>query len=144
MGLRHTILQPGPLTVVDPYGGFPVICPNGSSYSVKLGNESAGAQAEAIYYTFTVPVDKDDYSIIYNYAVVFQNPNHNLHEQPRFVSKVFNLTDNKYIDCASFEFAASAGLPGFMESPMMANVFYKPWSPYYHQSFWLCRQDHSS
>ncbi len=129
VGLRHTILQPGPLTVVDPYGGFPVICPNGSNYSVKLGNESAGAQAEAIYYTFTVPVDKDDYSIIYNYAVVFQNPNHNLHEQPRFVSKVFNITDNKYIDCASFEFAASAGLPGFMESPMMANVFYKPWSP---------------
>ncbi|HYF31031.1 MAG TPA: gliding motility-associated C-terminal domain-containing protein [Chitinophagaceae bacterium] len=128
-GGRHTIIQPGPLPVVDPYGGFPIVCPNGSRYSVKLGNEFAGAQAEAIYYTFTVPVDKDDYSIIYNYAVVFQNPNHSLHEQPRFTSRVFDVTDNKYIECASFEFVASAGLPGFQESPNMANVFYKPWSP---------------
>lgn len=126
---RHTVIRPGPFPEVDPYGGFPVVCPNGSRNSVKLGNEFSGAQAEALYYTFTVPVDKPDYSIIYNYAVVFQNPNHSLHEQPRFTSRVFDVTDNKYIDCGSFEFVASAGLPGFAESSVMANVFYKPWSP---------------
>ena len=131
MALRHTVLEPapGPVPQVDPYGLFPVICPNGSGYSVRLGNESAGAQAEALYYTFTVPPDKDDYSIIYNYAVVFQNPNHNSHEQPRFTSRVFSVTDNQYINCASFEFVASAGLPGFQESPFVSNVYYKPWSP---------------
>lgn len=129
MVLRHTVMQQGTVPSVDPFGLFPVICPNGSGYSVKLGSELAGAQAEALYYTFTVPVDKDDYSIIYNYAVVFQNPNHNAHEQPRFTSRVFSVTDNKYIDCASFEFVASAGLPGFQESQFAANVYFKPWSP---------------
>src|SRR5688572_1123049 len=32
---RHTIVSAGGF---DPYGNFPEICPNGSNYSVKLGN----------------------------------------------------------------------------------------------------------
>jgi gliding motility-associated-like protein len=125
---RHTLNNISS-QALDPYGSFPVNCPNGSGYSLRLGNSSAGGQAESVSYTFTIPFGLNDYSIIYNYAVVFQNPPHQPQEQPRFTSKIYNVTDNQYIDCGSFEFVASSGLPGFELSPVGNNVFFKPWSP---------------
>lgn len=126
---RHTINSSFFATDLDTYGGFPVNCPNGSGYSIRLGNSSAGGQAESVSYTFNIPATQNDYSIIYNYAVVFQNPPHVPAEQPRFTSKIYNVTDNKYIECGSFEFVASSNLPGFALSGIGNNVFYKPWSP---------------
>lgn len=126
---RHTIIQNTYPQQLDPYGAFPVNCPNGSGFSVRLGNSTAGGQAESMSYTFTVPANRNDYSILYNYAVVFQNPAHQPWEQPRFQSKVYNVTDSKYIDCGSFQFVASSNLPGFKLSTFGNNVFYKPWSP---------------
>lgn len=78
----------------DYYGDFPVVCPNGSGYSVKLGNVIGGAQAEGISYEFTVPSNRNTYSLIYYYAVVFQDPNHQPFQQPRLVLEVTNVTDN--------------------------------------------------
>lgn len=126
---RHTILMNSYPQEMDPYGNFPVNCPNGSGYSLRLGNDVAGGQAESISYTFTIPDGQNDYSILYNYAVVFQNPPHQPWEQPKFQSRIYNVTDNKYINCGSFEFIASGNLPGFQLSPIGTNVFYKPWSP---------------
>ena len=126
---RHTIIPNSYPQDLDPYGGFPVNCPNGSGYSVRLGNSIAGGQAEGMSYTFNVPSNQNDYSILYNYAVVFQNPPHQPWEQPRFTSKIYNVTDNKYIECGSFQFVASSNLPGFILSTIGNNVFYKPWSP---------------
>ena len=126
---RHTIIANSYPQALDPFGGFPVNCPNGSGYSVRLGNSIAGGQAESISYTFNIPSNKNDFSILYNYAVVFQNPPHQPWEQPRFTSKIYNVTDNKYIDCGSFQFVASSNLPGFKLAPNSSNVFYKPWSP---------------
>lgn len=88
-----------------------------------------GAQSERVSYTFSIPAGQNDYSLIYNYAVVFQNPNHSDFQQPRFTSRVFDVTSNQYVNCGSFEFVASSGLLGFQQSPMGQNVFYKPWSP---------------
>ncbi len=73
---------------VDPYGGFPVNCPNGSGYSIRLGNNSGGGQAEGISYEFTIPANENSYSLIYHYAVVFQAPNHRENEQPRMEIEV--------------------------------------------------------
>ncbi|MGI4750288.1 MAG: gliding motility-associated C-terminal domain-containing protein [Janthinobacterium lividum] len=124
---RHTILKYA-LNQLDPYGQFPVTCPNGSLYSLKLGNDGTGAQAERVSYTFTVP-NNQTYSIIYNYAVVFQNPDHAYYEQPKFTARVFDVASNQYISCGSFEFVASSGLPGFQQSSVGGSVFYKPWAP---------------
>jgi len=78
---KHTLISASnSLQQFDPYGGFPVNCPNGSGYSVRLGNSLAGGQAESVSYTFTIPPTQNDYSIIYNYAGVFQNPAHNAWE----------------------------------------------------------------
>lgn len=124
----HTIIQKSPLPLLDPYGEFPISCPNGSNYSIQLGNDETGRGAERISYTFHIPMGQDKYSIIYNYAVVIENPAHQPYQQPKFMTEVFDVTAGEYIDCASFEFVASANLPGFLPSPNFPNVFYKPWA----------------
>lgn len=103
----------------DPFGGFPVVCPNGSGFSVKLGNNGGGAQAEALSYEFVIPAHRNQYSITYHYAVVFEGPNHNEFQQPRLEMEVLNVTDNQRIDCSSFTFIPfGTELPGFFESPI--------------------------
>ncbi len=113
----------------DPYGGFLIASPNGSSCCVRLGDSNTGRQAEQLTYTFTVPANDPDFSLIYYYAVVFQDPsNHALYQQPRFTANVFDVTDNQYISCGAFLFEASASLPGFKQSPSSSGVLYKDWS----------------
>lgn len=127
---KHTLLKNAAPQARDTFGGFPVNCPNGSGYSIKLGNSGAGAEAQGVSYTFTIPAGQDDYSIIYNYAVVLQNPSdHAWFEQPQFTSKVFDVSANKYLECGSFQFIAAPNLPGFKESPVEPNIFYKDWAP---------------
>lgn len=129
---RHTMYTANSGNGVDPYGGFPVNCPNGSGHSIRLGNNSAGTEAEGISYTFTIPAGQNIYSLIYHYAVVFQDPNHEQFQQPRLVIDVNNLTDNKLIQCSSFTFIPYGSLlPGFYESPNPGGstpVWYKDWS----------------
>ncbi len=125
---RVTILKNTYPQALDPLGQFPVNCPNGSNYSIKLGDTSGFWHAQTVSYTFTIPANQDNYSIIYNYAVVLQNPNHTDWAQPGFTSKVFDVTANQYIDCGAFNFVASSNLPGFQLSTKGADI-YKPWSP---------------
>lgn len=133
LATRHTIFKKSDKVERDPYGDFPVVCPNGSGYSIRLGNNDYNGEVDGIAYTVTIPPDKDVYSIIYNYAVVLENPNHAAHEQPKFSAKVFDAATNDYIQCSSFDFTASGNLPGFKLSTApianSATVYYKPWSP---------------
>ncbi|MGZ4049848.1 MAG: hypothetical protein ACXVNN_10825, partial [Bacteroidia bacterium] len=129
---RHTMYTANSGDGVDPYGGFPVNCHNGSGHSIRLGNNSAGTEAEGISYEFTIPEGQDIYSLIYHYAVVFQDPNHKEYQQPRLVIEITNVTDNKRIDCSSFTFIPYGSiLPGFFESPNPGGetpVWCKDWS----------------
>ena len=125
---RHTII-PGGSTALDPYGSFPISCPNGSGFSIKLGNNNGGHEAEGVFYTYSIPANISRFSIIYNYAIVLQNPNHQEAEQPRFRARIIDLTDNSEIHCVSFDFTASSSLPGFLQSPVAGNVIYKDWTP---------------
>jgi gliding motility-associated-like protein len=118
--------------VLDYYGNFPVLCPNGSGFSVKLGNNTGGGRAEGMSYEFTIPADRNTYSLIYHYAVVFQDPNHQQYQQPRLELEVMNVTDNELINCSSFTFIPNgSSLPGFFQSPIIADstaVWCKDWS----------------
>lgn len=125
---QHTIISAA-TAGVDPYGGFPQICPNGSGYSVKLGNNSGGHNAEKISYAYTIPSTLSIFSIMFHYAVVFQDPNHQPWEQPRFRAKITDLSTNAPIPCVSFDFTAAATLPGFLPSPLGGGVYYKGWTP---------------
>jgi gliding motility-associated-like protein len=116
---------------VDPFGGFPVLCPNGSGHSIRLGSTEAGGQAEGVSYDFTVPANSNSYSVTFHYAVVFQSPNHRINEQPRMEVEVTNVTDNSIINCGSFSFIAiGSSLPGFQVSNVVdtITVLYKKWS----------------
>ncbi len=128
---RHTIYAAS-ANLRDPYGNFPVTCPNGSGYSVKLGSTEADNRAEGISYDFTVPANDNNYSLTYHYAVVFQSPHHQNFEQPRMEIEVINLTDNNIVSCASFDFVANGtALPGFHVSSIVddtTSVLYKSWS----------------
>ncbi|MEO6490432.1 MAG: PKD domain-containing protein [Ferruginibacter sp.] len=129
---RQTIYRAYPSAGYDEYGGFPINCPNGSGYSIKLGNNLGGGQAEGISYEFIVPATQNVYTLIYNYAVVFQDPAHLEFQQPRMEIEIKNLTDNRVIDCSSFTFFPNGSpLPGFQLSPIAsgdAPVWYKTWS----------------
>lgn len=128
----HTMYYASSSGGVDPYGGFPVNCPNGSGHSIRLGNDSGGGLAEGISYEFTIPVGRDVYNLIYHYAVVFQDPNHRENEQPRMEIEITNVTDNSVIQCSSFSFHPyGTPLPGFQISPIIVDntpVWYKDWS----------------
>jgi hypothetical protein len=129
---RHAMFSSFPGGEVDPYGGFPVNCPNGSGHSIKLGNDRAGTEAEGISYEFTIPANRNTYTLIYHYAVVFEDPNHQPHQQPRLEIEITNVTDNTLIHCSSFTFFATGSLlPGFSLSPIQptnAPVWYKDWT----------------
>ncbi|MGZ8545128.1 MAG: T9SS type B sorting domain-containing protein, partial [Flavisolibacter sp.] len=129
---RHTMFTANS-GMLDPYGGFPVNCPNGSGNSIRLGNDAGGGEAEGISYEFTIPFGQDVYSLIYHYAVVFQDPTHEIFQQPRMQVEIMNLTDNLLIDCSSFSFVPFGSiLPGFFQSPLTVDdgspIWCKDWS----------------
>jgi gliding motility-associated-like protein len=128
---RQTMIDSNYIPKLDKYGNFPTLCPYGGLYSIKLGNEQVGARAERVSYTFTVPIAATEYSLVFYYAVVLENPTHQPFQQPRFTVKTFDVTDSTYVNCTSFDFVASANLPGFKISMLKAldSVFYKDWSP---------------
>ncbi len=115
---RHTIVSGG----TDPYGGFPCVAPGGGSYSVKLGNNINGAQAEQLIYSFIV--QPQDTNFIYKYAVVFENPNHALSAQPYFELKIIDNNGN-VLPCSYQRYVAQSNIPGFSN---VGNVWYKPWT----------------
>ena len=129
---RHTMYTANS-GLVDPYGGFTVNCPNGSGHSIRLGNDQGGGEAEGISYEFTIPANRNVYSLMYYYAVVFQDPNHQEFQQPRMVVEITNVTDNTLISCSSFTFIPYGSvLPGFFVSPVAGDdgtpIWCKDWS----------------
>ena len=107
---------PGSIGIPGSFGGFPVNCPNGSGYSIRFGNDLSGTEAEGISYEFTIPANRNEYSLIYHYAVVFQDPNHQQYQQPRMEIEITNVTDNTIINCSSFTF-----IPMVLHCPVFLN-----------------------
>src|SRR5690349_9382655 len=101
IGGIHQIIEKSVRPQLDRFGNFPITSPNGSRYAIQLGNDAINAGIERISYTFEVP-NRKDYTLTYSFAVVFQEPGHEAHQQPRFTVKVFDIKDSTYIDCSSF------------------------------------------
>ncbi|MBS1772097.1 MAG: gliding motility-associated C-terminal domain-containing protein [Bacteroidetes bacterium] len=121
---RHTITSG---TATDPYGGFPIVSPSGN-YSLKLGNNSVGSQAERAKYYVHVPAGVNNYSLVFRYAVVFQDPSHAAADQPRFEVKAYDSITNGIVNCSQYTYVANSNLPGFSLSGTGSNVWYKPWT----------------
>ncbi len=126
---RHEIISPTATPEMDYYGNFPQLCPYGGGHSVKLGNDFTGAQAEGLSYTFTVPVLLDTFTFTYFYAVVFEDPNHNHYEQPRFFVTAYDVETGEIVNCASYDYVSGGGIPGFEVSKIRPGVLFKNWTP---------------
>ncbi|MGQ0739099.1 MAG: PKD domain-containing protein [Bacteroidota bacterium] len=125
---RHTIID-ATTAGTDPFGLFPEMCPNGSNYCVKLGNSQTGAQAESISYTYTIPSTVSNFSMLFYYAVVLQDPGHIPANQPRFMARIVDVATGLPLACVDFDFIASSSLPGFQTSPVNPQVVFKDWTP---------------
>ncbi len=148
---RHTLTQasglvgctssptPGfPPMARDEYGNFPIVAPGGGTYSLKLGNKSVSRQAERARFYVPIPAGADNYSLIYRYAVVLQNPaGHSDDGQPRFEVNVYDSATLTDIPCSHYVYVADASLPGFMfsgcdtcapRSSTGTPVYYKDWT----------------
>ena len=122
---RHEIMTG---SGVDPYGNFPVVAPGGGTYSLKLGNDQTGGQMERARYYIHVPNSANNYSFVYRYAVVFQDPSHNSWEQPKFQIRAYDSATGIQVPCSDQLYIASSNIPGFILSPVGNDVYYKPWS----------------
>jgi gliding motility-associated-like protein len=120
---RHELTM-GPLT--DPYGGFPVVAPAGGNFSLKLGNNITGSQAERARYYVQIPLAPNKYILIYRYAVVFEDPGHNPAHQPRFDVKVYDSATGQLLPCNDHSYVASANLPNFKKNAM--GILYRDWT----------------
>lgn len=82
---RHTVHY-----IPDEYdprtGGLLKTVPEGKFASVRLGNWLTGSQAEALEYVYTVPEDAG--ILLLQYAVVLENPQHDVSAQPRFTLRM--------------------------------------------------------
>ncbi len=113
----------------DFYGGFPVVCPNGGNYSIKVGDSLITNGAAKVQFTFTVPATINNYSVNFWYAVVIQNPaGHDPNEMPRFTVSLKDANTGLPIKdgCYDLNFIAGGDLPGFQDNG--AGVQYKPWT----------------
>ncbi len=125
---RHTLTTG---TGLDPYGHFPVVSPLGGRYSMRLGNSSVGSEAEGARYVVHVPVGTVNYSLLYSYAIVLENPtDHDSTQQPRFEAKVIDSSTNMPLTCLNFSYVASSGLPGFIydSTSGLSVIVYRPWT----------------
>jgi gliding motility-associated-like protein len=122
---RQELYGPGD-TTRDQYGGFYRHCPNSSGYSVRLGNDNTGKEAEGLSYTFTIPANNTKFALVYYYAIVLQDPGHNESQQPRFRARVVDAWSESELSCVAFDFTASASLPGFQAN---GGVVYRDWTP---------------
>ena len=128
---RHIVMsgqtQPG----VDFYGNFPVLAPNGSNYSVKIGNTDNGGLVTGVKYNIQIPPTDDKFYLEYTYAVVYESPDHIEAYQPRFEIRVNDVATGELIECSSLIFYANPTQPGFMVSQQSHNntqVLYKNWA----------------
>lgn len=107
----------------DPYGGFPVVLPGGN-FSLRLGNDLVNGEADRIEQTFLVSASNANFS--YQYAVVLEDPNHPLNQQPFFQVEMLDTT-GAVVPCTNYYVAAGQNIPGFFNSPI-SGVIYKPWT----------------
>ena len=113
---RQTIMN---LPGTDPNtGNLLSVLPPGGTTSCRLGNELAAAcvggnpQAERLEYSVAVGATNTIFT--YQYAVVLQDPGHNLNQQPKFTIYVLDSSGN-VVDpvCGIYEVSATGGIPGF-------------------------------
>ena len=99
---------------------IPYVAPNGSIFSVRLGNSNAVSEADRLTYTMVVSNQNDLF--YYWYAVVFEDPSHDLANQPRFEIDILDSIGQFIPDTPCGRYLAYAApssyIPGFYTSTL--------------------------
>jgi gliding motility-associated-like protein len=122
---QHQIMT---VSDTDFYGKFPCVPPGSGNYTLKIGNDNTGSESERARYTLRIPAGLNNYSILYRYAVVFEDPSHSQSEQPRFEVKAIDSATGQVLACADFLYIASSSLPGFSNANVGTDVKFKDWT----------------
>jgi gliding motility-associated-like protein len=120
---RHTIIRAPAIPDPNTCDGLNPV-PAGEEYSLRLGNEGVGAEAEQIRYS--VNVTEETSLFVYKYAVVLENPDHSPEEQPSFTIEVADISGN-IIDslCSYYHVYAHKGIPSWHSC---GEVVWKDWT----------------
>jgi PKD repeat protein len=117
---HHAITSPGS----DPAVGtsLPTVCPWGGSHSVKLGNGTAGAEAEQLERTFYITSSNRYFT--YSYAVVTETSDHTGNGHPFFVAEFID-SKGAQVPCS-----VDSVLPDSPGMTAVGNTFtvYKGWT----------------
>ncbi len=125
---RHTVNTNPDAT--DPRTGNQLrLIPPGATSSVRLGNWTTGAQAEALEYALAVDTLVSDLMIL-RYAAVLQDPiNHAPSEMPRFCLEILD-ENHQVIDpvCGIYDFIASSELGWNRVENFTEATIWKDWT----------------
>lgn len=122
---RHSITSG---ITIDSFGNFPIVCPQGGNHSLKLGNDSAGNQAESAIFTYNV--NANNYHLTLAYAAVLQLASHSANTSSRFYfsvkdkfgTEIFNSTQCSYCNASPYPNV------GLLTSTKDTSVKYLPWT----------------
>lgn len=121
---RHTILTAQQGT--DPYtcGGLQITPSFTGGRVCRLGNANTGSQSERLVYSMTV--DAFNALFVYRYAVVLQDPGHDIANQPNFRIRVLDAAGNIFDPvCGQYFVQATSNIPGFQTCN---SVIWKNWT----------------
>lgn len=129
---RHAITSG---TGTDYYGGFPIVCPAGAPYSLRIGNDSAYSRADRVQYFIHVPATSSSYNVQCQIAAVLQDGLHAPSDQSSFKVVAYDSATGTVIPGANNLYIAKWAIPGF--SPFVDPVTMKvdstiawlPWTP---------------
>ena len=123
---HHTLItQQG----TDPRtGGQLPLLPDGESAVIRLGCEQAGGETESLFYTFTV--DPEYPILLLKYAVVLEDPSHELPMQPRFLIRMLDADGDLLNDCMEYDVVSSSDIPGFQpfDYSESMHIMWRPWT----------------
>ena len=106
---RHTIITSNGY---DPIvGGTKLkLIPDGYNTSVKLGSTNLGNGGLRQSLTYKLDVTPENAFVVYNFAIVLQDPNNSTHQpidEPRFTVSILDQNGGKIDDCANYDVNAS-------------------------------------
>lgn len=113
---------------VDPYGGFPVVYPDGGVYSLRLGSTAIGGKADRISQTFFVNASNANFT--FRYALVLNDAGHAPSQQAHFDVEILDTLGNP-LSCNANQLVIAGPSAGLNSSSLTANavpVQYKDWT----------------
>ena len=100
--------------LADMYCNFnkelPVVGQGLGEYSMRLGNSAGGKRVAQIVRELTVTPENN--FLILSYAVLLEDPSHNMIEQPRFVFKIKDTAGN-LLSCGTYDVFSGPDIEGF-------------------------------